>query len=131
NELSLESAQVSALDSIARSVREADSPLIDSLRVVGRSRGGRYSGMMVLDEQTAPILERIRENHRAAVEGVREVLTDAQEATTCRLFDQARDRRREQMRRARVAETDSTAASLGGRVWSWCGAPAGAGGTGC
>lgn len=122
-ELKLESAQIAALDSIAQRVRDLNAPLADSLRRVGRDRGGR--GWYEVDAQTEPLLERIRANNREAVDEVREVLTETQRATACRLFDQSRERRSERQREGGRREmrgmmTDSLA-GVGGRVWTWCG----------
>lgn len=118
-DLSLTSEQVTALDSIARATRERTSPLADSLqRAARRTR----TGIIRLDESTAPVLERIREGHREAVEAVREVLTDEQEATTCRLFAQARRGTAPPGQpAARRPPPDSLAgAAAAARVWSWC-----------
>lgn len=119
-ELSLTSEQIAALDAIAERVRERNAPLVDSLESVG-DRGGR--GFIAIDERTEPILERIRESHREAMEEVGEVLTDEQEGTTCRLFDQARDPEsdRRRPRSPGGAAADSAARGLGARVWAWCG----------
>lgn len=129
DQLRLESQQVSALDSIAQSNRDVNAPLIDSLRAVGREQGGRYSGMMAIDSATQPLLERIRENNRQAVARVGEVLTPEQQATACRLFNEAPDRRRQAQqdagrrppRRGRGTAEDSISGGVGARVWTWCG----------
>lgn len=121
-DLSLESRQIAALDSIAERIRERNAPLIDSLQSMG-DRGGR--GFIQIDERTEPLLERIRENHRGAMAEVREVLTEEQESTTCRLFSEARSRRIQEGRarpRTRTPGTmpDSAARGRGGVVWTWC-----------
>ncbi len=131
SELSLQSAQIAALDSIAEAVRERNAPLVDSLQSIGdRSRRGFFQ----VDERTEPILERIRESNRGAVESVREVLTDEQESATCRLFQQERERRRGERGGGRAGGErrgpgspmlpDSVARRMGGAlVWSWCATP--------
>jgi hypothetical protein len=124
-QLSLESSQVATLDSIAEGVRRDNAPLIDSLQAVGRARGGRYSGMLAVDDQTQPVLDRIRENHQRAVDRVREVLTPEQQATTCRLFNESRQRTADEAQRRRPGPRagiapDSVAGGMSGRVWSWC-----------
>lgn len=123
-ELSLTSEQIAALDAIAREVRDRNSPLVDSLRSVG-DRSGR--GFIAVDERSEPLLERVRENHRSAIEEVREVLTEEQEGATCRLFGEAQSRRlqeRGQARRTRsrggIEMPDSAGRGFEGRVWTWC-----------
>lgn len=125
-ELSLTSEQISALDAVAERVRDRNAPLVDSLRSLG-DRGGR--GFITIDARTEPILERVRESNRVAAEEVREVLSEEQESTTCRLFAESRRRGMEGRapgRRPRGGMMPDSAArgpGVGALAWPWC-APA-------
>lgn len=130
-DLNLTSAQITQLDSIAESTREANAALVEGLRTRARERASRNrSGVLQVDEETAPLLERVRASHRRAAEAVRAVLSDEQQATTCRLFGEQRRLDAEQRgsatrdRRARRGRQGVPADTVGGwsgrSVWPWC-----------
>jgi hypothetical protein len=124
-ELELTSAQVEALDSIAREVKRRNDPITDSLRAIADERGGRARGIIPISDETRPMLERVRDNNRAATLDVQEVLSDEQEETVCRIVDQTR-RGRERSRGDRerepgaVARADSALFMVSPVGWPWC-----------
>lgn len=125
--LELTSEQVESLDSIAQAVKRANDPIVDSLRAVANARSGRGRGIIPIDDETRPLLERVRLQNQAAADAVQDVLTEAQEAQVCTLMDQqARDRVRRlgerDARSSRIAAQDS-ALFLPLRGWPWCGPP--------
>lgn len=126
--LELTSDQVEALDSIAQDVKRRNDPLVDTLRAVADARTGRARGIIPITDETRPVLERVREQNRAAASAVQAVLTEEQQAEVCQLFEQTR-RDRERIRRDRnrppqqIAPAD-TALFLPLRGWPWCGPPA-------
>lgn len=126
--LELTSRQVEALDSIAQDVKRRNDPLVDSLRMVADARSGRARGIIPITDETRPVLERVRDQNRAAVAAVQEVLSEEQQTEVCQLFEQTRQDRartaRERDRpRQRVAAAD-TSLFLPIRGWTWCGPPA-------
>lgn len=124
-ELELTSAQVEALDSIARAVKRRNDPVTDSLRAIANARGGRARGIIPISDETRPMLERVRENNRAAALDVQELLTEGQEERVCRIVDQTR-RGRERARGDRqrdpreVARADSALFMVSVTGWPWC-----------
>lgn len=125
--LELTSGQVEALDSIAQDVKRRNDPLVDSLRVVAAARSGRARGIIPITDETRPVLERVRDQNRAAVISVQDVLSQEQQTQVCQLFEQTRqDRERSSRERDRprqqIAPAD-TALFLPIRGWSWCGPP--------
>jgi hypothetical protein len=134
-DLELTSEQITALDSIAQAVERRNAPVIAELRRVGESRSRRSRGAIVVNEQTRPLLEQVRDSNREAVRAVEELFTPEQEREVCRLFDlerrgSRREGEREERRDARRgplprmgAEADTTLFRQG-PVWSWCAAGA-------
>lgn len=130
--LSLTSQQITALDSVASWVREADRPVVAQLEEAGYDplagpRGGRFSA----DDSTRALVDRIQQNHRRASEQVQEILTTEQEQEVCRLNQSERERRaisegRRGPDRRRGMGRDTMAFGSfrgGGRGWSWCARP--------
>lgn len=125
--IGLTSEQVETLDSIAQDVKRRNDPVVDTLREIADRRSGRQRGIIPLDENTRPMLERVAENNRAAALAVQATLTEEQQAEVCRLADDPRRARaREHQppeRRAEVAPADSSFLMplIGG--WPWCAEP--------
>lgn len=125
--LSLSSEQVVALDSLAQDVKRRNDPLVDSLRTVANSRSGRARGIIPISEETRPVLERVRDQNRAAATAVQDLLSDEQQTQVCELFEETRrDRLRSRGGRdrpvRRTAPAD-TALFFSLRGWPWCGPP--------
>lgn len=123
-DLDLTSEQITALDSIGRAAAVRNRVVADSLRELPDVSGGRYRGAIPVNEQTQPLLDRIREQNREAVRAVEEILTPEQETEVCRLFDPARrDRDRDRAtpvpRRRGGINVDTTTYRSSAR-WSWC-----------
>lgn len=124
-ELELTSSQVEALDSIAQAVKLRNDPITDSLRAIADARGGRARGIIPISEETRPMLERVRDNNRAAALDVQEVLSDEQEEEVCRIVDQTRrgrDRTRGDRERdpGEVERADSALFMVSVSGWPWC-----------
>ena len=120
-QLGLSSAQVSAIDSIGGWLQARNEPLLDSLRLRddGRSRLPR--------ESADAVMEAIRANQRAAVDGVAAALTAEQRARVCQLFAEQRGERGRRSRgsrpslarRARGSARDTLPGGPRAR-WGWC-----------
>lgn len=94
--LRLTSAQVTALDSIAEAARERNRPLTDSLRSLSNSGNGGPIRQPRGEFQTArylPLLTRIGDNNRRAVEAIGAQLTAEQKTGVCTLMREQRDDR--------------------------------------
>jgi len=94
--LKLTSSQVTALDSIAEAARERNRPLTDSLRSLSNSGNGGPIRQPRGEFQTAryvPLLTRIGENNRHAVEAIQALLTPEQRTQVCTLLREQRDDR--------------------------------------
>jgi hypothetical protein len=94
--LKLTSAQVTALDSIAEAARERNRPLTDSLRSLSNSGNGGPIRQPRGEFQTAryvPLLTRIGENNRGAVDAIQALLTPEQRSQVCTLMREQRDDR--------------------------------------
>jgi hypothetical protein len=129
--LGLTSEQVTALDSIAIAVREANAPLITELeqRAILNARA---PGVLQVNPSERPLLDEVRENNRAAIEGVAELLTEEQQSSVCDLYQ--RDRSSGQFRRAPPPQGQSEDAFRRGTTvredtslivraftaWPWC-----------
>ncbi len=123
-QLDLTAEQISALDSIAQQLQAENSPL---LRELQRNAPPQRAGAEVMAGDSATF-EQIRQNRRRAVEGVREVLTEQQQARVCELFRESPGQR--QMRAERSPSRRPDARTRRGvppgeaagerEVWSWC-----------
>jgi hypothetical protein len=132
-ELDLTSEQVIALDSIAQRTQRENAALVQELRQlsVDRSRGGPV--VLQVQPEGVPVLERIRESNRGALQEVETVLTAEQQEASCRVARQSRGRdvrserarqeaQRQQSRRAPgVVPADTLMGGMRGRIWPWCG----------
>lgn len=127
-ELSLTSAQVTALDSIGVALAASNSPALREIQEMQPSGGFRRTTAADV-ERARPLIDSIRENNRRAQEGVRVLLTEQQRADVCKMYapDRAEQRRRDaaqrqarQMPRGRF-EADTVVAALFSGPWSWCG----------
>jgi hypothetical protein len=129
-EIGLSSQQVTALDSVAESVRRGNAPIVQQLRERNPARA-EQRGFIVVDSAAQPLLEQLRENNRSAVAAVGEILNPQQRTAACRIFDQSRRdrmtrqsrqaqeaREREARSRARVNRIETDAP--GGGPWTWC-----------
>lgn len=152
--LKLTSPQVTALDSIAEATRELNRPLTDSLRSASNSGNGGPIRQPRGEFQTArfvPILARIGENNRQAMQAIGAQLTAEQKTQVCTLMREQRDDRFGRMggRRGGIGggggggrgggrggmrgdlppmDGDSTMRGPGGRFggaggWPWCAGP--------
>ncbi|HEU0052998.1 MAG TPA: Spy/CpxP family protein refolding chaperone [Longimicrobium sp.] len=93
DELKLTSAQVTALDSIAQALSDSNRVLTGQMRGVTNSRGGgpmRRPRSTAQEDSVLPLLERVGENNRRAMDAIGQVLTPAQRDTLC--AEQARQR---------------------------------------
>lgn len=126
--LELSSQQVTALDSIATSVRTVNGPLIDTLQAKAITTN-RTPGILQINPAERPILQQIRDNTRRALDQVAEVLTTEQETEVCELYEPdrpeppARPRREDPedaFRRGTAMRNDSTVTFRGFSVWPWC-----------
>jgi hypothetical protein len=122
--LGLTSEQVESLDSIARAVKERNDPVVDSLRAIADSRSGRSRGIILINDVTRPMLERVGANNREAAEEVQEILTETQEREVCELVDErVRERERNDRsdrQRQEVARRDSALFMPLLGTWPWC-----------
>ena len=94
--LNLTSQQVSALDSIAEMARTQNRPLTDTLRSLTNSGSGgpiRQPRGEFQARRFIPILHRMGDNNRRALEGVQAVLTPEQRAAVCTLAAEQREER--------------------------------------
>ncbi|HET7229772.1 MAG TPA: Spy/CpxP family protein refolding chaperone [Longimicrobium sp.] len=94
--LKLTSAQVTALDSIAEAAREMNRPIADSLRSLTNSGNGGPIRQPRGEFQTArsvPLLQRIGQNNRRAMEAIQAQLTPEQRTAVCTLAREQRDDR--------------------------------------
>jgi hypothetical protein len=138
--LELSSQQVTALDSIATTVRVANSPLIDSLQAKAITNN-RTPGVLQINPSERPLLQQIRDNTRRAIDEVAGVLTSEQLEEVCELYEpereEAEDEEEERANRRQSPEDafrrglpfreDSSLTVRGFTVWPWCqrgGAPA-------
>jgi predicted small lipoprotein YifL len=99
--LKLTSPQVTALDSIADAARVQNAPLTDSLRSITGSGNGGPIRLPRGDFQTAraiPMLHRIGDNNRRALDAIQAVLTPDQRTAVCSLAQEERDTRMGGMR---------------------------------
>lgn len=126
-ELSLTSAQVTALDSIGVSIQTRNQPVLDEIRELQPTGFRRRMNAQDM-ERMRPLVDSVRENNRRGQEAVRTLLSEEQRTAVCRMYapDRAERRRREAMQRqARQAPRgrfDSDTVSAGFRgPWSWCG----------
>ena len=130
--LELTSQQVTSLDSLATSVREENSILVDSLELKAIT-SNRSPGVLQVNPSERPLLDRIRTNNRAVVDKVAELLTPDQEKGVCELYEEdLRDMREEANRRNRTntndvwsnrvrdTRNDSSLVVRGFSVWPWC-----------
>ena len=118
-DLMLTSEQVARLDSIAIAIQSVNRPLIEDLEEVSPAS---RSGARRLTEEGEPILEQIRANARQASEGVHGLLTEAQRAEVCDLFNRRVPGRAGPGAPPRPAPADSAAPGrfgMGPR-WYWC-----------
>lgn len=132
-ELSLTSAQVTALDSIGVALAASNSPALTQIQALQPSGGFRRTSAADV-EKARPLIDSIRENNRRAQEAVRVLLTEQQRTDVCRMYapDRAERRRREnaqrqarEMPRGRF-EADTVVASMFSGPWSFCNRPRGA-----
>jgi len=136
--LSLTSEQVARLDSIGGWLDSANRRTQAELRAAaedrGQSRGGmfgRQAPQRTPEELAA--LDSLAMNNRAAVESVRETLTEEQRERVCELVRPAADEGGRRQGRRRQQESSSRDGQpgmmMGGRyIWPWC-APADAAAT--
>jgi hypothetical protein len=120
--LGLSSAQVAAIDSIGDWLQRANAPLLDSLRLNGDGRSS------LPGDSADGVMERIRANQRAAVDGLAAALTAEQRARVCVLFAEQRGERgrRERGSRPSLARRGSARDTLPGGPrarWGWCAPP--------
>jgi hypothetical protein len=127
--LGLNSAQVTALDSLGVAHQETNTPLIDRVRELRGENTGRPRTDPQTNSLVRPLLEQIRDNNQRALGRVQTILTDEQERKVCDL--NARERREEERQREREgrdrrfrgrgsgmrADTVQMAAAGG---WPWC-----------
>ncbi len=128
-ELSLTSAQVTALDSIGVALAASNQPALTQIQAMQPSGGFRRTSAADV-ERARPLIDSIRENNRRAQEGVRVLLTEQQRADVCKMYapDRAEQRRREsaqrqarQEPRGRFAADTVMMASMFSGPWNWCG----------
>lgn len=131
--LELTSQQVTTLDSLATSVRQENSILMDSL-VLKAITSNRSPGVLQVNPSERPLLDRIRTNNRTVIDRVGELLTPDQEKGVCELYeedlqdmrDQANRRNRSNnnndmfSNRVRDTRSDSALVVRGFSVWPWC-----------
>jgi hypothetical protein len=127
-ELSLTSAQVTALDSIGVALAAQNSPALRQIQEMQPTGSFRRTSAADV-ERARPLIDSIRENNRRAQERVQALLTEQQRGEVCKMYapDRAEQRRREsaqrearQQPRGRV-EADTMMATLFSGPWSWCG----------
>lgn len=126
SDLSLTSAQVAGLDSIAIAIQATNRPLIEDLEVVSPPA---RTGARRITPEGEPILEQIRANSRQASEGVHALLTESQRAEVCELFNRrpTRSGGRAPAEPPRQVPADSAAEGRFGMMgarWYWCATPA-------
>jgi hypothetical protein len=98
-ELELTDDQVSQLTAINERLAEANGDVIEEIRKVrGQTRPASRQDVEQLMEKTQPLLDKIEENNRKALEEAEAFLTDEQKAKARELVQRERDRIREQMR---------------------------------
>ena len=130
--LELTSQQVTTLDSLATSVREQNSILVDSLEQKAIT-SNRSPGVLQVNPSERPLLDQIRANNRQVIERVAELLTPDQESGVCELYEEdLRDMREQANRRnrnnqndmfsnrVRDTRSDSSLIVRGFSVWPWC-----------
>jgi hypothetical protein len=129
--LGLTSEQVVALDSIAMAVREANTPLIGEIerRAIVNTR---TPGVLQVNPAERNLVDEVRENNRAAIEGVSEVLTSEQQTMVCDLNQRERERGQfrggaapqamseDAFRRGAVIRQDTSLVVRAFTVWPWC-----------
>jgi hypothetical protein len=122
-QLGLSSAQVAAIDSIGDWLQRGNAPLLDSLRLRGDGRSA------LPGDSADAVMERIRANQRAAVDGVAAALTAEQRGRVCEIFAERRGERgrgrgsRPSLaRRSRVSARDTLPGGPRAR-WGWCAPP--------
>jgi hypothetical protein len=124
--LELTSAQITVLDSIGQHVNAANRPLMQQMGELRAQFRGRTGEAVPGGEEGRSLLEQIRQNNREAVEGVREVLTPAQQQRACALYRDA-DQRRQRAAAGRTQQPTGAARARGAperpavaTVWPWC-----------
>ncbi|HEX5726788.1 MAG TPA: hypothetical protein VFX98_15030 [Longimicrobiaceae bacterium] len=125
--LSLNSDQVTQLDSLATWLQDANRELNDELRrLLGTGSSGRRRAPRTREEQsrTFEVMQQIGANNRHAVDAVQSVLTDEQERTVCEID---RERTEERGNRPRLPDPygrrggiDPDTLFLRPGVWNWC-----------
>ncbi|HEX8274752.1 MAG TPA: hypothetical protein VF615_19120 [Longimicrobiaceae bacterium] len=120
--LALSSAQVAAIDSIGGWLQLRNEALLDSLRLGDDGRTSRLPA-----DSADALMERIRANQRAAVDGVAAALTAEQRGRACQLFAEQRGERERRSRggrpslarRPRGSARDTLPGGPRAR-WGWC-----------
>jgi hypothetical protein len=126
--LSLDSEQITALDSIGQHVHAENQArmrrLADHRGELRTGRDARPGEVVPATDTARVILESIQSLNREAKESVRELLTAEQRTRTCELF---RDRDRHRMRSADAARRPPTrgaverpGAVVRTPIWPWC-----------
>jgi hypothetical protein len=129
--LGLTSEQVTSLDSIAIAVREANAPLISDIerRAIVNARA---PGVLQVNPAERGLVDEVRENNRAALERVADVLTPDQQTLVCDLNQRDRDRGQfrggpppqgqgeDAFRRGAVMRQDTSLVVRAFTLWPWC-----------
>jgi len=121
-ELGLSSEQVAGLDEIAIEVQDLNRPHLDDLQQNVR-RASREPGVFRVTPETEPVVEEIRTNNLRASEAVAGLLTEAQRAEVCDLFQRGQLARRRGSANAEPVRADSVApaaARTRSTIWHWC-----------
>ncbi|HEU0012204.1 MAG TPA: hypothetical protein VFQ45_00900 [Longimicrobium sp.] len=133
--LALTSAQVTALDSIGAAVERENRELRRQLEDRGFRPGSRPTQAQM--EAARPVLERMQENNRRAMEAVGELLSQEQRQGACAVQQEARESRAGRRDEGRGRMSGRGGARMGGRGgmmadstmtgrargWPWCPAP--------
>lgn len=124
--IGLTSEQVEALDSIGEWLIAANSEANERLRQLGIGPLARPGGRAGIPEEVRPLMEELRRNNLAAMEGIEAVLTEEQKALVCERVGR-RVQRVERDRAERGAAGDRRAAGAfqgAPQAWWWCAPPA-------